>query len=101
MTLKITTDEGPETATLRLEGRVMGPWVNEFLQAWHSLENSLGSRKLLVDLRGVTQMNADAREVLSEIHEKTGAEFLADTPLVKYFAEQARRRNTKDGNEEE
>ena len=29
------------------------------------------------------------RNLLAEIHAKTGAEFLADTPLTKYFAEEA------------
>lgn len=55
------------------------------------LATSLGSRKLWVDLRGVTQMNVEAREVLAEIHQKTGAKMLADTPMTKYFAEEARR----------
>lgn len=98
--LKITVDEGPEAAMLRLEGRVTGPWVNEFQQAWHSLAASLGSKKLSVDLRGVTHMNADGRRILAEIHDKTGAEFMADTPMIKYFAEEARRRNRKDTKEE-
>jgi hypothetical protein len=29
------------------------------------------------------------RRLLAEIHAKTGAEFLADTPMTKYFAEEA------------
>jgi len=36
-------------------------------------------------------MNADARQVLAEIHKRTGADLLADTPMTKYFAEEARR----------
>jgi hypothetical protein len=43
-----------------------------------------------VDLRGVTHVDGTGRNLLAEIHAKTGAEFLADTPLTKYFAEQAR-----------
>ncbi len=78
-------------ATLKLEGRVIGPWVKEFEVAWRSLAASLGQRKLLVDLAGVTYMDSEARDLLAEIHSETGAEFLADTPMTKYFAEQARR----------
>jgi len=70
---------------------VTGPWVNEFQKAWDSLFASLGSKKLSVDLRGVTQMNADARQVLAEIHKRTSADLLADTPMTKYFAQEARR----------
>jgi len=99
MTMRITTDEGPETATLKLEGRVEGAGVTEFQCAWRSLLGSLGAKRLWVDLRGVTHMDEDAREVLSEIHKKTGARFLADTPLVKYFAAQARRADSSKAQE--
>ena len=89
--LKISVDDDPEEATLRLEGRVTGPWVDEFKKAWRSLCDSLGARKLWIDLRGVTHMSADGKQVLAEIHSKTGAEFIADTPMTKYFADEARR----------
>jgi anti-anti-sigma regulatory factor len=87
--LKITVHDEPETITMQLEGRVIGPWVREFDQVWRSLADSLGSRRLCIDLREVMQMDADGRAVLAEIHKKTGADFLADTPITKYFAEEA------------
>jgi anti-anti-sigma regulatory factor len=87
--LKITTSQNPDTATLRLEGRITGPWASEFQKAWHSLAISLGSRKLRVDLRGVTHIDAIGKEILAEIHSKTSAEFLANTPMSKYFAAEA------------
>ena len=34
-------------------------------------------------------MDAAGRHLLAEIHDKTGADFLADTPMTKYFAEEA------------
>jgi hypothetical protein len=36
-------------------------------------------------------MDAAGRHLLAEIHAKTGADFLADTPMTKYFAEEAMR----------
>jgi hypothetical protein len=36
-------------------------------------------------------MSADGRRILAEIHKQTGADFIADTPLTKYFAREARR----------
>jgi hypothetical protein len=33
-------------------------------------------------------MYADGRRVLTEIYKKTGADFLADTPMTEYFAEE-------------
>jgi len=93
--LKITMEDGPGTTTLRLEGRVEGPWVKELRQAWNSLDGALGSKKLSVDLRGVTHMCTEGKDVLAEIHRKTGAELIADTPMTKYFAEEAKRRSGK------
>ncbi len=40
-------------------------------------------------------MNSDARDVLAEIYKNTGAEFIANTPMIKYFAEEAQHRNGK------
>jgi len=89
--LKITVHEKPESLTVQLEGKVIGPWVNEFDQVWRTLADSQGSRKLYIDLRGVGQMDMDGRALLAEIHKKTRADFLADTPITKYFADEARR----------
>ena len=94
--MKITTHQGPKAAILQLEGSVTGPWVSEFHQAWLAVAASLGSRKFSVDLRGVTQMNSPARDLLAEIYSKTGAEFIANTPMIKYFAEEARHCNRKE-----
>lgn len=81
---------------MKLEGRVTGPGTSEFDRAWQALEPSLDSRKLVLDLRGVIHMDSDARRLFAEIHRKTGAEFLADTPMTKYFAEEARRQPEKE-----
>ena len=78
-----------EAVTLKIEGKVFGPVVPELHRAWQDLAPSLGSRKLSVDICGVTFIDATGKRLLAEIHAKTGAEFLADTPLTKYFAEQA------------
>jgi anti-anti-sigma regulatory factor len=75
---------------MKIEGKIAGPQVPELHRAWQNLALSLEQRKLLVDLRGVTHVDGTGRNLLADIHAKTGAEFLADTPLTKYFAEDAR-----------
>jgi hypothetical protein len=89
--LRISVDERGETIWLKLEGRVAGIWAKEFERAWREIAATRDSKKFGVDLRGVTHMDTDARRVLSEIHRQTGAEFLADSPITKFFAEEARR----------
>jgi hypothetical protein len=74
---------------MKIEGRVAGVLVPELQRAWSELVPSLGKRKLFVDLRGVTHMDGTGRRVLADIYAITRAKFLADTPLTKYFAEEA------------
>ena len=88
--MKVTIQmEAAKSATLKIEGRVVGPMVPELHRAWQDLAASLGSRKLSVDLRGITFIDAAGRNILAEIHGKTNANFLADTPMTKYFAAEA------------
>jgi ABC-type transporter Mla MlaB component len=75
---------------MKIEGRVAGLQVSELQKAWQLLAPSLGQRRLLVDLRGVTHVDSSGHRLLAAIHRGARAEFLADTPLTKYFAEQAR-----------
>lgn len=88
MRVTISYDDG-ESVTLKVEGKVSGAKVPELRRAWQALAPALGSKRLSVDLRGVTSVDTMGKQVLAEIHSKTGANFLADTPLTKYFAEQA------------
>jgi ABC-type transporter Mla MlaB component len=78
-----------EGVTMKIEGKVAGLQVPELNRAWEELAPSLGGRSLRVDLRGVTHVDWSGRNLLAEIHARTGAEFVADTPLTKYFAEEA------------
>lgn len=96
--LKITIQEGARNVSLKLEGRVVGPWVAEFERTWHSLAPSLDGKKLSVDLCGVTYIDSEGREILAEIYRQTRAQFSADTPLTKYFVEQAQNSNSHNGN---
>lgn len=98
--MRITVQEGAAETTLQLEGRVVGPLVGEIDRAWKQVAASLGSKKLVVDLNGVTHMDRDAIAMLAEIHKATDAGFVANTPLTRYFADEARRQdggNSKEG----
>jgi anti-anti-sigma regulatory factor len=87
--MRITIHETDKIVTLKIEGRVVDLLTSELNRSWQELAPSLGSKKLSVDLRGVTFMDSAGRHLLAQIHAKTGAEFLADTPMTKHFAEEA------------
>lgn len=88
-TLKITVNQDNTAATLKLEGRLAGAWIPECVRAWQELAPSLGPKKLRLDLRGLTFVDSDGALLLSEIYRKNRPQFLTNTPLSKYFAEQA------------
>lgn len=76
--------------TIKLEGRIAGPWVEELRRSWFFLAPSVGSKDLRVDLRDVTFVDAAGMHLLTDIRKK-GAGFLADTPMMKYLVEEIER----------
>lgn len=90
--LRISVTDNTNSSIVKLEGKIVGPWVEELRTCWSSLALSLGSRALCLDLRGVSFMDAKGKELLREIYQKNSARFLADTPLTQYFAEMAMQR---------
>lgn len=64
----------------------MGPWVEECHRAWQTIRAELGTKKLRLDLRGVTFVDDRGTKLLREVHRTSGAEVVAKCPLTKYFA---------------
>jgi hypothetical protein len=87
--LKITMKEDLPMATLKIEGKLVGPWAVELGRTWQDLWTSAKQTPLRLDIRGVTFVDRKGTVILQEIVEKTGAEILSDSPLTQYFANQA------------
>ena len=87
--LKITIQEDTDLVTMKLEGKLAGPWVDEVNRSWRSVEPLIGSKELNLDIRDVSFADNRGRQLLREIYDKTRAAFLTDSPLTKYYAEQA------------
>jgi hypothetical protein len=87
--LRITVHEGPETQTILLEGKISGPWVAEMERTLTAVRQSMGSRKLQLDLRGMAFADDKGRQLLREIYQQTNARFLTNSPLTQYFADDA------------
>lgn len=87
--LRITIHENQKVHTIKLEGKITGPWVEELERTWTSLAPVLGSEELQLDLRDVAFADARGRQLLREIYQKTHARFLSNSPLTTYFAEEA------------
>ena len=94
--LRITVQNGEKTQTILLEGKISGPWVDEFSRTWHGVSPALGTRKLQIDLREVDFVDAKGSQLLRDIYQGSKASFLTDSPLTEYFADAAMRKSSKE-----
>lgn len=93
--LKITIQDDTKSQTMRLEGKLIGPWVEELRRAWQSLPQSRVRKALSLDLRGVIFVDAEGKKLLREIYRKANASFLTDSPLTQHYAKEAMSKSLK------
>jgi outer membrane protein len=65
--LRITTSDFDEKVTLKLEGKLSGPWVEEFERCWHLTTDIYKKKALVVDLSGVTFVDPAGKKLLCSI----------------------------------
>jgi hypothetical protein len=75
--LRITTHKTPQALTLRLEGRLEGPWVAVLTRCWGRTRSRLAGRQLCVDLNGLTFVDVMGKAQLTQMYAQ-GAELIAD-----------------------
>ncbi|MGH7820667.1 MAG: hypothetical protein ACREQ9_12930 [Candidatus Binatia bacterium] len=68
--LRIVIETAPHQTTLRLEGRLAGPWVEELARSWTAARAGGDAASIRVDLEGVTFIGAAGRALLRGIHEE-------------------------------
>ena len=86
--LRISLHEKGRKVRLQLEGRLEGPWVAEFRQAFEAANSA--RRAITVDLRAVTFIDEAGREALAAAH-KSGADFRAGSPLISAWVDEIRK----------
>jgi anti-anti-sigma regulatory factor len=92
--LRITLDETGDELTIRLEGRIAGPWVQELRRVWAEVAAHTQTRLLSLDLCSVTYADQDGKRALREINSQAGAKLIADTPWTRYLAEEVADHNS-------
>jgi anti-anti-sigma regulatory factor len=81
--LKITTIDSGVQRKLILAGRIVEPWAAELNRAWEHACDSLGGRKLAVDLTDVTVISREGTHVLHEMMNH-GVEFICRGVYVSH-----------------
>lgn len=87
--LKITIDHDAQPLRLVLEGRLAGAWINEAQQAWRASPKSEGV-PLVVDLTGVTYVDAEGKALLTALW-REGAVLQAAGCCTKFIVEEITR----------
>ena len=65
--LRITIHDRVPMTSFVLEGKLVGPWVNELKQCWQDAVADDSSTPMLVDLAAVTFVDHDGRELLKRM----------------------------------
>jgi anti-anti-sigma regulatory factor len=68
--LKITIHNAMNAATLKLEGRLAGPWVSELERSWRAVMDDSRDKPVVIDLCEVTFVDAEGRKLLSWLYEQ-------------------------------
>ena len=84
--LKITIQNGSRPRTIKLEGKLSGPWVKELARTCDELSASQHETTMTVDLSEVTFIDAAGRKLLSSLVD-SGAQLRAAHLLTKYIVE--------------
>jgi anti-anti-sigma regulatory factor len=91
--LKITTLIHAESTTFKLEGRLVGPWVQELERCWMSTVDMRKKHPLFVDLSAVTYVDSDGKDLLKKLHQN-GVKLVASgcltSCLVREIADDVR-----------
>jgi anti-anti-sigma regulatory factor len=85
--LRITIDEGEDAVVLRLEGQLIGPWVEDVEQCWRKAFETLGSRSVQVDLSAVNFVDASGGALLIRMHE-AGFRLAGNSPATGHLLDQ-------------
>lgn len=82
--LRITIDEDKDAVVLRLEGQLIGPWVEDVEQCWRRAFATLGSRTVQVDLSAVNFVDASGGALLIRMHD-AGFRLAGNSPATEHL----------------
>ena len=85
--LRITVENNPPSTTLKLEGKLSGPWVGELERTWHLVTANTAGNCVLLDLCDVTFITDEGKEQLKRLCEK-GAQFKTSGCLGRGIVEE-------------
>lgn len=98
--MKITIKDNGKNISLKLEGRVVGPWAVELDHYWRQNTPTLTAKPVFLDLRDTTFADADGIRILRAIYAETKAEILTSTLWTQHLADEITRNHAAQEMEE-
>ncbi|HET7749550.1 MAG TPA: STAS domain-containing protein [Terriglobales bacterium] len=84
---RATVEHDGELVTLRIEGRLSGPCLAELENCWRQTMNGNGSRQVVVDLKEVTFVSSQGKQLLERLC-RAGAQLTGDGLMTRALVEQ-------------
>jgi anti-anti-sigma regulatory factor len=84
--LKVTTTDQNQTVTLKLEGKLAGPWVQEMTRVWDDTARTPRG-EYVVDLRSVTFIDNPGKALLATMS-RHGAQLIATDCLTRNIVDE-------------
>jgi anti-anti-sigma regulatory factor len=85
--LKVTVERGDRVTTLKLEGKLSGPWVDEAAKVWSDVVGDMPGKDVIVDLSGVTFIEEEGKELLGQMLGQ-GAQLRDGRLMTRYIINQ-------------
>jgi anti-anti-sigma regulatory factor len=92
--LRISVLNGPQSARLKLEGKLAHEWVAEAQKAWATLIDIAGKKKVILELADVSFVDDHGKELLTLIH-RAGTELVGSGPMVTALIEEIHQKLAK------
>jgi len=85
--LRISVEQNQDAVSFVLEGRLVGPWVEELRTLWNERAGHREGVGFTVDLCGLTAMDTDGQRLLEELLQR-GATLRCSDVMNQYLVEQ-------------
>ena len=87
--LKITLTETPAERRWVVQGRLVGPWVNELRTTWKRTHANHDTRACIIDLNDVTFIDKGGERLLRALAKK-GAQLVATGVYIEHVLEEVK-----------
>ena len=96
--LRITKQAEPDQTILRVEGKLVQPWIQELENCWRTCRQagSDAAQALVLDLRSVTFVGLEGKELLSRIY-RSGATFMTSGIWMNSVVQELQINSDKEG----